>query len=347
MAPGGNLGGDLPGYPQIITPSNVIDINRNFPVYPNQARDSAPGINAALQALGSSPGLCVFSKGGVYQCNSTINIGNGTQTSVSTQNGIGLVGYQSGGWFHDSYAWGNPVELKANFAGGDLVRVNGPIFGWTLDSLRLNCNSSASRGLHQIATRSGWISRVAIIDALIADIITEALRNDISGLPLSANSTADRYRDISLRVPLNAFAKGCYFDGNGHDTQTNTWGENFENVFIEMPTPNTTVTTYGIYFRDCDNISFRNLYYMNTGITGSGQNLALMYDFNGISAGGWPADTFIEKVDFATSAAVVVYNGSPAANVTVNRVVAVSRTNSQPANPALTQLFWGYANASP
>lgn len=328
----------------------AVDINQHFPVYPNSTQDSAPGINAAIAALSTGPGRAYFSVPGYYTCASTIHIGNGNVSSISSQNGIYLEAVPttlSGIAGESDVASAAVVELRtaAGFNGAEaLVQVNGPIFGWGLSGIRLRNAPAAtvSFGLKLVAARGGRVDDVEIMDFSVAGLDTASLQ-DLT-LPVACNTMKNRYRNLYVRIPLNAFAHGLFFNGNGIDPNTNTWGELFDHLLVEFPQNNTTVTAYGIYFSDCDSLLFRHTRFQfagnsRNGSSGNGANVPIVFDFTGTGAGARPTDVVFDTVDFGNTECAVIYSGSPAA-AAQNTIANVNLGNQQPANPALPRLLW-------
>ena len=344
----------LPGF-------QTVDINKNFSVFPNSTTDSAPGINAAIAAITPGPGVAAFSVPGFYTCASTINIGNGSTSAVSSQNGIYVSvspsAPLSGITGESDLAVGSVVELRtaAGFPSGNaLVQVNGPIFGWGLSGIRLRCSpvGAVSFGLHLSAARSGVSDDLQILDFAVAGHYTTSLQN--LTLSMSANTMKNRYRGMYIRVPLNAFAKGILWNGNGVDANTNTWGEIYDHLLIEFPQNNTTVTVYGVYLSDCDSQLLRHTRFQyagnsTNGSSGSGSNMPVVFDFTGTGLQTRPTDVVFDMVDFGNTSSSVVYSGSPLSGVQ-NAIANLNLGNTQPANPALSRLLWqaplaGSANA--
>lgn len=325
----------------------VVDVNANYQVFPNSTQDSAPGINAAIAALGTGPGIVRFSQVGFYTCGSTINIGNGSTSQFSTANGIyleapiiPLVGIAGESFLAST------VELRTSSSfpgGGALVQINGPIYGCGLSGIRLRNVpvASVSYGLHRIAQRGGWYRNLEILDFAVVGEYSTSIQNSPNG-PAggSWNSMKNRFDCLYVRIPLNAFAEGVRWDGNGVDTNTNTWGDLYDHPLIEFPTPNTTIATYGFYAKATDSMVVRHARFQYAGTSGSGTNNPILMDFNFPSSpSGWPTDVTFDSVDFGNTSLSVVYSGSPTSAVQ-NTIANVNLGNTQPANPALSRLLW-------
>jgi len=110
--------------------------------------DGVADDTAAIQAAVNKGSIKVFFPAGNYRITSTINIGDGTSTAVSTVNGIELEG---GGAGITAAEFGPPgATVTITWDGalyGTMVSINGPIYGVNLTGIMLHCNSSASTGI--------------------------------------------------------------------------------------------------------------------------------------------------------------------------------------------------------
>lgn len=330
----------------------VLDINKEYTVYPNDnTRDSAAGINAAIAALGSGPGIARLTVPGTYRVDSPINLGNGTKSVNSTQQGIRLEGPLQGGNDINAYllaalAPGATLQASSSFSApsGGVIQINGPIYGAAFSNLVIDANLHVGYGLLSTVSSMGQFSGFSIKNCTVAAIRTLALPNN-GGLSTSLNNTGNHYQDFSISIPLINFAKGIFCDGQTTDTNTNSHHNVFDNFSIVLPASNTTVTTWGLYLAACDNERFSRITYYNSGQSGSGINMPIICDFNNISSGGWPVDITVDAIDFGENGTQptplsVQYNLTPAAGFNVIRVTNISKGNGAPANPALAGCFW-------
>lgn len=318
----------------------VVDACAEFGAHPNTMADSALKINAAIASLEAGPGIVYVPEVGDYNFDSPLEMGNGTRNRISTQNGIYIVGPTPGGMVSDSYAHTPAVEFHGRYNSSGLINVNGPMFGWGVQNIRLNGESTTPTGINVAAARSGDCVGLAFRNLRVTGTYTYSYPNAESGLSLSLNCQNNRYRDCCVTVPDIEFARAMEMDGNDTNTETNSWGNAYAGIVVEFPYAlNTEHTLYGVVARRCDNESFHDLTFLNTNRTDdTGQNIPLHFDFN--TEPGWPADIAVDRVDFGTSGTAVTYNGSPNSGVIVARITRISKTNGQPADPALAGLVW-------
>lgn len=353
MAPGGNLGGDTWNNPQILASpqraGTFIDINQNFAVYPNNAnKDSSVGINQAIAALGQGPGTARLTKVGVYRCDNPIIISNGSVSALATNNGIFLEGPTPVSWALGDFLgspyqnWSAVLRAGPGLSGQtNVVQVSGPAVGCGVRNILIDANNITSYGLDIISAVGGMYEFIGCMNGGISALRCRA----IAPTSFTINTTMNHFRNISLLIPVISFGKGLVLDGNGVNVNSNTSHNLWENIVIEGPSPNTTVTTIGCLFRDCDNESFQHLVFLKTGITGGGTNACIQWDFTGFGAGNFPTDMTFEHVDFGTSAASMFsMAGTPNGNLMCSRFIAIANGNGKPANPNLAGVYWDPAS---
>lgn len=111
--------------------------------------DATSQIQAAVN-FGCITGTRIWlpSSGSAYLISNTIQIGNGSSGSVSTQNGCVLTGAGTGVASGEVVPNGTPVRLQwTGINGGVMLSVNGPIWGLSIRGLILDGNNLASTGL--------------------------------------------------------------------------------------------------------------------------------------------------------------------------------------------------------
>lgn len=155
------------------------------------------------------------------------------------------------------------------------------------------------------------------------------------------NSMHNRWDRVVFQPGTTNNSQALLYNGNGVDTSSNSCYDHWEDVTIAWTGAGSGVTIYGLRFRECDNVRMRDLHFYH--VSGTGTNTPVVFDYTGVSA-AWPADTMLDTVDLSVYTPINV--GTPS-GATANRIVAISATNGRPSNPALSNLDWGYSNASP
>lgn len=110
--------------------------------------DGVSDDTAAIQAASNKGSIKVFFPAGNYKITSTINIGNGTSTAVSTINGIEFEGSGAGITAAEFGPPGATVSLTwAGAVSGTMVSIKGPIYGVNITGIMLDCALLASTGI--------------------------------------------------------------------------------------------------------------------------------------------------------------------------------------------------------
>lgn len=298
-------------------------------------------INAAITALGSTGGTVLLPTnpaGGQasFRCNNPILIGNGTTTTTSTVNGVRLVGAAPPGSVISNTA---PVRLFAGAALSQLVVVTGPCFGNGLSNLFLDPAGQMTNGT-MLTLSSAQVGDFSNVSLRVPGGGTGILETIVTGAVANQNTMHNMWRQIYITFANTNTCLAWNFTGSGGSF--NTCYESVDGCYIAWQAAASANTITAVQFQDCDNIRMRNLH-MNS-YTAVGTNRGVFLDYSVRAAK--PSDCYIDTVDFGSASTTFANNGTPTA-ATLNRIVAISATNGQPANPALTNLGYGYANSAP
>jgi hypothetical protein len=140
--------------------SQVFDV-RAYGAVCDGSTDDSTAIAAAITAAVVAGGGIVQFPQSTSQCAiaSTINVGNGTSTTISTYHGITLRGV--GGLRLSATSTGQPTQIiwtGSTSTSNVMIKVNGPIGAIRIEHLLLNCNDKAGIGL-QVIHAEGTIIR--------------------------------------------------------------------------------------------------------------------------------------------------------------------------------------------
>lgn len=331
---------------------NVPMIGVNVLAYgadPTGAADSTSAFNNAIGALPAGGGT-VWVPIGTYKINSTINIGNGTTSGVSTTSGIVLSGVCPPGLNSDFLTGVNPqgpCKLLANGC-NPMISVNGPVSGWGIRNLILDGNAqSGANGVQILSASGGDCSNLVIRNFGEIHIITECRQATGALASINCNSSNNYFRNIAITVPDSANTPAALWtSGNFTDASSISTYNVYENISIALPTTTGSHAVYGIRIEDCTGDTFRNVRMTNSH-SGTGSTLAVQYSYQIVASNPGPSDTRIEGIDFGSASASIGNSGTPLGSNTPNRIVSVAARNGQPSNPSLSNLDWGYSNSSP
>lgn len=332
-------------------PTGSVDITKEFGVSPAVTDNSTP-LNTALQALGSV-GMDAWlpTPGGLatLPIQNPVVIGTGTGSAQSTWScklqGGGYANYKN--MAHVAATSGVQLSWTGLAGATAMVEVLGPLSGWGLERLLVNGNGGSNApnyGLLVQSAQNGSVRNFATINCQFGIHVTAVPKFGI----LSTNTMSNVWDNIMLHWigaasgGPNSYSPGLFFDGVSGGG--NACYEDYRGVQLVTPSSSAGFTFAHIYFGACDNVYLENVHMADAG--GSDTKLRVVYDYSVNNT--WPADCCIDRIDFGTSTSGLIVNvGTPGAGATPNRIVAVSKTNGQPANPTLTNLDWGYSNASP
>jgi hypothetical protein len=325
---------------EILAERLVVDLTKEFGVSVNNA-DNAPLINNALRTLGLQ-GLTAFLPPGVYNIQSTINIGDGATNTDSTYSAK-LVGGGYPNWNPPGTGFTNtpsPVSTTLKWTGGgglDMVRVNGPLQGWGLENLLLDGNGLCTGGGLSLISAQFGVARNLALQGSYSGI---TWTTQAPGSPTAHHNTMhNRFENIQITWTGHS-GGGTYramLFNSGLGAGTNSCYETMENVTVVVPTSSVGCTQIGVELGYCDSIDINHLhYYGNVAGSDTKQWLRL----NGTVQSGKPANCSLNHVDFGSNTATIVSNGTPG----INRITDILALNGIPPDPRLPLFEWGVPN---
>ena len=297
--------------------------------------DATATIQAAINALPATGGT-VFLPAGLLKVTSTLTMGNGTTTTVSTTSGFKLKGAGvSGSAWAGLNAAGTTLKFANATAGTTVISVKGPVSGWSIEDLLIDGGTSATpTALNVISGQWGGCTRVHVINCK-QGFVSVVVGPSFSGH--NTNTMHNVYESCSVFIPDIAGAAGLVLYGNG--AANNVCYDLHRGLSIAFTPPAGANTSIGIYIADCDSTTFRDLHMTNTGV----QRTAVTFAYDSGNA-THPADVMFDHCDFGGGALAI--SGTPA-GATKNRIVGVGSTNGAPTNTGIANLAYGYTAANP
>ena len=250
---------------------------KDFGAVGDGVTDDTAAIQAAINSLPASGGSVYF-PAGVYKITSTIQVGNGTNSALSTKNSVQLLG--SGCAPFQGTSAGTVLKWDGAI-GGTVVSFNGSGDGFGLDRILVDCNLKAAIGIAVYSVRNSSFTNFAI-----REFRDTALELNIRTGP----SSAVRY--ACNNVFQNFFCATSYQANKGLSIRgdyanNNDW---FRNTFIcgvtEVPKSSSSVS-YGAYFEFTDSNTFIEC---DFGVSGSGTGYGIM--LNAANNNNYPQNLF-------------------------------------------------------
>lgn len=253
------------------------------------AADSTTIIQNAITALGTTGGIIEFEPG-TYKISSTLNIGNGTTSAGSTRNNIrlrGLADPKTTVHFPGYVAQTGGVTIQWAGAGAaTMISINGPLQGWGLDRLYIDCNSTANIGVSVKSAQFGSSEKLTIAGCRTAGYFSTTVPH--FGSFSFTDSYRNSFRDMYVVVPDIVGAKGVWLTGGSIDSNTDY------NTFYNLGTDQLGASaTFGLYLQATDG----NLFYLYNPLL-QGFQTPLAFDYT-LFGGQWPAGNFFYGVEGA------------------------------------------------
>lgn len=299
--------------------------------------NDAVAIQAAIDALPAEGGTVLFPTGKICKTNSTLNLGNGSTTVASTKRGM-ILSCQ-GGAVATAYfgnIGGAPTGCKILSgvgAGAPVIVVFGPMQGWGIENIYVDCNSVAGVGLKIISGINGFTRNLTTANCTGQGILTNTVPQG-GGSFGDSNTETNIFLNTVVQVPNVASAMGIQLTGTGTaDTTSNSDFNTFVNTKILLPLTATAMTGIGLQSSDSN-------VFVNTLIFGGGAGcVAVTFDYSAQS-GLWPASNAFYTVDPGTNCTTKFSNtGTPSVNAGTkpNYIYGLVETNGVTA-PILANL---------
>ncbi|HKQ09531.1 MAG TPA: hypothetical protein VJ464_30700 [Blastocatellia bacterium] len=160
---------DLTSAQSSIGGAKTFTSNLTAPVYDKAGQvfnaSSYASIQAAIDACAAAGGGIVYVRPGNYSISSTLNIGNGTSTAISSYHGVSLVG--AGGPRLTATTTGQAVKITwtgSSNTATPMLKINGPIGGVSVENILFDCASSAGIGIQSIHAQGVAIKNCQIVN---------------------------------------------------------------------------------------------------------------------------------------------------------------------------------------
>jgi hypothetical protein len=302
--------------------------------------DSTTGVQNGINAVGG--GDLAVPAGCTLKISSTLTVGNGTSSAGSTVNGTRILGIgipnSLGPLFGGTYA----TTPKLVWAGGTstiFIQVNGPIQGWGLQNLRIDCASTATLdGLLMVSAQRGDNRNLTFNNC--AGAIQSTTVPQFGGQ--DTNTENNSFQNTTIVVPNLNNAFGILLDGQTTNTTSNSDFNQFDNTQIFFPNVTNSNTMLGIVLKDADSNVFVNTY-MFGGASVSGC-IAVKFDYTDHSI--WPASNHFFGLDPAGNTCPTKFQngGTPGAGAFPNYVHGLDETNGATAPNLANLAFYGSHN---
>jgi hypothetical protein len=245
-------------------------------VDPTGTADSTIGLQNVINACPVNG--CTILVCGQYKIGSLSNnglvLGNGSTSANSTRQGIRIEGCGTPNVaMYD--AWPGYVQTSPTSfiyagasAGGPVFTVSGPLRGWDLRNIFIDCATLASVGLNVLSGAFGNADNVSIRNCRGYGIGSLAIRFAPGGnFDGSATAFNNHFKHITIEVPNVANAVGIILDGfyqaggsigtTACPCLTDTDVSTFENIYILESA--VSIATQAVFFRVSDSNTFNNL----------------------------------------------------------------------------------------
>lgn len=288
--------------------------------------DDTTAIQAAINSLPNDGGIILFPQASNCKISTTLTIGNGTTSAVSTKRGVVLRGAgvpNTPTGLPSLNGYTTSTGPKLTWAGGatPMIQIAGPLQGWGIQNLVLDCASvTGSTGIGVVSASFGDNSNLTVLNC--GSVGISSLSNPLGGYTGVGNVDALRnnWTNIFVLVPNVAAAKGILLNGDSGGTSDTDYNV-FTNVFIRGAG---TAATFGLYLGVNDANLFQDI--SVSGFATAGIGVTFDYSINSNFPG---SDTFIQyEIGGSTPFSII---GSPGALATPSKFYGLIQANGAPA----------------
>jgi Pectate lyase superfamily protein len=296
-----------------------------FNADPTGAADSTSAFQNAINSLPVGGGVVLVPIGN-YKISSSLLIGNGTTSAVSTRTGVILRGQSNPNTptaLFTGYGTTAGPRLFWTGGGAPVIAIQGPLGGWGLENLYIDCQSVASSiGIAVTSAQNGNNHDLTIANCGGNGILsTTNPLGGYTGVGL-VDSWHNSWLNTTIFVPATAAAHGILVTGDAggtSDTDFNT----FTTTTIRLSGNTTNV---GLDLQVSDGNIFNNL----TIFGGGASSFAIVFDYSANNV--FPSGNVISGVDPGATGTQWINSGSPGSTARPNYVYGLSQANSAP-NP--------------
>ena len=273
----------------------------DFGAIPNDSLDDTAAIQAAINSLSTSGGT-VFFQPGVYTVTSTLNIGNGSNTAMSTANSIKLKGagsdpYAIGGVQNSGTAKSGTSLQWSGASGATFISINGSGDDYGINGIDIDCNQIAGIGLTLLSVRASNFENFSIrnFTSIGLNLQITALGGILQGKLNhgSANVFKQFIINSYVQTELKALSITGWWPGQGANSAD--WYRNtFIDGLFQVRRPLSTSLSYSsaayIEFADHNTFIACDFTVWDYSTTGLGNAYGLY--LNGTNNNGYPQNNF-------------------------------------------------------
>jgi hypothetical protein len=295
----------------------TINVIANCGAVGNGTTDDTAAIQSCINSLPPAGGIITFPANHTYLVTSTLTIGNGSASAASTQTGVMLIGQANpnGPPYFGFNATQGP-QIKWGGSGAPVISVRGPLSGWGVQNLYVNCQSiSGAIGLQVVSAQLGDSKNLSFVNCQ-GSLISTVVASAPAGVG-NTDSLHNAYRNVAILMPAIAASVGLELSGNNN---SNTDYNDISNFVIAMPSASGAVA---VDIAASDSNVLRDIHV--TDCTTGGTAFQFDYSINS----GWPAGNTLFGIDpggTCPGGAAFANNGVPGA-ASRNFVYGMSGTN--------------------
>lgn len=316
-------------------PSEGRDI-RQFGAIGDDTTDDSSAIQAAINSLPAAGGTILI-PALVFRTNSTITVGNGSSTAPSAAQGVKLYGVGVPNE-HPFGGFANSSAPAIDYRGSaDAILVRGPLQGWGVENLRIQCQSTTGTiGLDIVSGQFGDSRNLSVVNCQFG-LYSQTVSAKPTGLA-NVDALHNTYENISIFVPDITPVFGIAIPEVSTLVGTTDYNI-FRNIVITFNVScSAGQAAYGLYLTGSDGNLWEDIHMAG----GNGCAAPVVFDYT-VSGSAWPDDnTFIHFDAGNINGSGFLNNGTPPSSATPQKVLSVGLTNlgSYPLNvPNLYSVF--------
>lgn len=282
--------------------------------------NDATAIQNAINSLPPSGGRVLFPAGRVCAVGATLNIGNGGVGTLSTTNGIFLDcdGIPNATSFFGTQTAPTGCKIVwTSVSNPAVITVKGPIQGWGIRNMYVECAAVAGVGLNVISGIGGDV-RNTVWNGCTGQGILEQTVPQFSGN--NTNNEHNRYENTLIILPNVANAQGIFLTGQATDATSDTHSELWTNTTIYVPG---TATAFNpIVLQTADQVVF-----VRTMVFGGGAGCQAV-QFNYSQHNAFPASNSFYNIDPGSGCTTKFVNSGTPGAATPNYIYGLAENNT-------------------
>jgi hypothetical protein len=227
----------------------------------NGVNDDTAEIQAAIDACGAAGGGTVYLPAGDYKISSTLFIGDGDETALSTTNSIGFVG--DGPGVSDVLTVPHYASTELQWYGaaaGTMLEVRGPITGIHLSNFHLDGKTSTNAAGTLLKTTHMQQSTVSHVTGDRWSVLALDIQAYDAPTGTVEGARGVTWQNLHFTWPTVGTASGIRIGAALHGTTPflDVAQNYFENVMVDVSLGVSTPTGSALILRFCDNLTFNH-----------------------------------------------------------------------------------------